>query len=632
MLRQLHLVENLVYIYIDGFGTSIIDLARLGHQAPALGLINEAAGGLALNVYTEFDSLHNAIRRNMDYVSGQIKESGGRTRTAVITLAVAAIALGVAVAFVTTRIITQPIKEVVGAITDVASGKLNVNIKINSNNELGQLAKAAQTLVVTLQRLIHDMDNMADDHEKGEIDTFINAAGFEGEYGTVANKINAMLRSALATQDKVVGTFIEIAEGNFAADMERLPGKKALLNDAVNDMRRRIEEVSKEIGMLIDAAANHGNLAVQIDGTKYRGGWLNIMEGLNSFTRVVNAPITEIKAVMNRLGKEGRLDKRIEGAYAGDFLEIKNIVNETIGNLNDVINDVSRTLAAVASGDLTVRIRDDYPGDFNSIKDSLNNISNTLNRTLSEINAAAVQVLAGAKQITISATNLANGANEQASSVEELNAAIAVINGQTLENAANAEEANNISLKSTQNAQDGNAAMKQMLESMVQIRESSKSISNIIKTIQDIAFQTNLLALNASVEAARAGEHGRGFTVVAEEVRNLAARSQAAATETTGLIENSITRVNTGSDIAETTAHSLDTIEVNANEVLTIIKNISGSSRNQAQAIGQISAGIEQISQVVQNNSAVSEETSASAQELTSQAEILRQLVAYFKL
>ena len=633
---QIESLEALIYTYIDGVATDIIALARTGaqatgEQAQAIQMINQAQASIFAQIYDEFYVLLDDMQAYMDVVNADITAGSYGTLTTLVVLAIVGFVLSVAFGILITKLITKPVSEVVGALENVAHGNLNVNIRTGAKDETGVLAKSTQTLVTTLQQLIHDMDRMANDHDAGEIDSFIDATQFDGEYNTVAEKINAMLSSTLATQDKVVGTFMEIADGNFEVQMERLPGKKAKLNDAVDDMRTRIEAVSGEINFLIDAAAVKGNLNVSIEEGKYKGGWRNIMTGLNNLADAVNRPIQEIRDVMGRLN-EGHFDKKVTGNYPGDFSEIKNAVNAMVNDMSEYVREIDVCLTAIAGGDLTKRTTMRFDGEFVKIGESINNISETLHKTMAEINAASDQVLSGAKQISTSAMDLANGATTQASSVEELNASIDIINQQTRQNADNADEANQLSTKSSENALQGNDAMKQMLEAMVAIKESSNSISQIIKTIQDIAFQTNLLSLNAAVEAARAGEHGRGFGVVAEEVRNLASRSQTAATETTELIENSINRVESGSDIAETTAASLDKIVSNASEVLSIINSISTASRDQAEAVSQVSIGLNQISQVIQSNSAVSEETAAASEELNSQAEILQQLVAYFKL
>ncbi|MCL1845942.1 MAG: methyl-accepting chemotaxis protein [Defluviitaleaceae bacterium] len=631
-MRQVHLLENLILIYIDGFSASIIDVSRAGHQTLALNLINESAEGLFHNVHTEFTTLYNDIQQYMDYVTARIDADNRDALTFLIILAITAVFLAIIVALLVTRMITKPVAKVVDALENVAHGNLAINIQVDSNDEMGTLTKSTQTLIATLKRLIHDMDNMANDHERGEIDTFINAQSFDGDYGIVAEKINVMLQSALSTQNAVVGTFIKIAEGNFAADMEKLPGKKAKLNDAVDDMRRRIEAVSSEIEKLIDAAANKGNLSVHIDVEKYNGGWLKIMEGLNYFAEVVNAPILEMRDVMNRLGQEGLLDKRIEGDYSGDFLAIKNVVNSTMDNLGEIIGDVSKSLAAVASGDLRHTINRSYIGSFAEIKDSINNISETLQRVIGEFSMASENVLEGADALTRNATVLADSSSMQAGSLALLGSSVELIKAQTKQFSDNAKEANLLSGKSTHNAREGNAAMKQMLDAMMKIKASSNDISKIIQSIQDISFQTNLLSLNAAVEASRAGEQGKGFGVVAEEVRSLAARSQNAANETTTLIQDSISRVEEGASIAHVTSESLDTVVKNVNEILTLINNITTAAAEQADLIEHTSTALLDTANSVQQNSKFAQETATTAEELNAQADVLRKMVSYFKV
>ena len=250
----------------------------------------------------------------------------------------------------------------------------------------------------------------------------------------------------------------------------------------------------------------------------------------------------------------------------------------------------------------------------------LSTIVQKLNHLNSSVNQAAAQAKSASQ-------TLADGATDQAASLEETSSSIEEISAQTDNNATNARRANELSNKTTSSAEKGAEAMEQMKVAISAIKESAEETSNIISTINDIAFQTNLLALNAAVEAARAGESGKGFAVVAEEVRNLAMRSAEAVKNTSGIIEKAVSSAGSGSEITQQVAEALAEIVETANEAHKLVGQISTASNEQSTGIGQINTAISQIDKVTQSNAAEAEESVASAESLENQAREMNNVV-----
>ncbi|MDR1690027.1 MAG: methyl-accepting chemotaxis protein [Clostridiales bacterium] len=530
------------------------------------------------------------------------------------------------------RRVLKPVGRLAVLLSEVSKGELNININRAGigKDEIGQLTGYVYDVAEIIRTLVHEIDEMARAFGGGDVEARINETLFNGGYRDVAGSVNHMISDIMGEIQMLMDCMSEFGSGNFKADIAKMPGKKAAMNNSVNTLRNNLSNITDEIGRLVSAAAE-GKLNSRVPANKYSGDFALLLEKLNTLMENISGPINEAAAVLQKVS-EGNFNTLMEGAYHGEFLTIKTSMNNTVSNISSYIDEISAVLNSIANNDLNQNIEREYVGRFTDIKESLLNIIQTFNRVISNILSSSEQVAAGSRSISESSMTLAQGASEQASSVEELNATLHTINESTIQNASDARMAEKLSIESKDSAGKGNDDMSKMLKSMDSIKESSNGISKIIKAIEDIAFQTNLLALNAAVEAARAGEHGKGFAVVAEEVRNLAGRSQTSARETAQLIEESITRVNEGMSMANETADTLRLIIKGVSDVSEIITGINAASQEQANSINQVMEGINQITEVVQTNSATSEESASASQELSSQADVLRGLVGVFKL
>ena len=500
------------------------------------------------------------------------------------------------------------------------------------------------TSILTLARDIRDAYIRAENGENissydQNVKKYVNEITNELEYVYNINKDPEIARE-LENFGNNISKWINIGNEILTAinNKDMAKANKLILNDCPEVLDVIIEQVSL-IGDKIST-----NVQDDIQGTtRYIGIVMIIIIviiiiGLILITKVVQAiiesisnPVEEIKSAALEMAK-GNYDLEIEYTSEDEIGVLADCMREMILFTKDNISNITEVLNKFAEGNFDVEIEDNYIGEFIEIKESLEKIVDSINNTFYDIKIVTEQVKDGSEQVASTAQVISEGAINQAGIIQELIASIGQINEKVKVSTEQANSTNVLTIELGNQIELNNEKMNEMVTAMNKIEESSRNIKSIINTIYSISEQTNLLALNAAIEAARAGESGKGFAVVADEIRKLAEESSVAVKNTEILIEDSISNVNNGKNIADEASEALNAVVGKAKEAVELIGTIAKLTEQGAMSISEVYEGIDQIAEVVESNTAISEESAAASEELSSQSESLQNMIDKFKL
>ncbi|SEI37602.1 methyl-accepting chemotaxis protein [Nitrosomonas eutropha] len=540
----------------------------------------------------KYESVHDTLMQLIELQENvtaqeyeQLQANASKMIMTMFLLAALGILLAGVIGFVLIRTISRSIDQAVQVADGIANGHLDQHIEVTGHDEISVLLKSMRKMVEVLNSFVAAQQKMQQQHEAGAISYRIPAGKFPGSYGEIASAVNDLAAAHIAVKMRVVEVVSHYAQGDLSVDMDRLPGEKAKVTEAVDKVKNSLQSVNTEIR--------------------------NLVEG----------------AVAGDFSRRGNADK-----YQYEFQSMVNNLNRLMQTCETSLEDVIRIMDALADGDLTQKITREYQGMFARMKDDSNVTVGQLASIVRQIKEAAGLITTASKEIADGNTDLSQRTEEQAANLEETAASMEELTSTVRQNADNARQANQLAASASDVAMKGGKVVGEVVQTMSAINDSSKKIVDIISVIDGIAFQTNILALNAAVEAARAGEQGRGFAVVATEVRTLAQRSAAAAREIKDLISNSVHKVEDGTQLVDQAGKTMEEVVLSVKRVTDIMGEISAASQEQSQGIEQVNQAITQMDEITQQNAALVEQAAAASESMREQAEQLSRAVAVFKL
>ncbi|ALS95003.1 methyl-accepting chemotaxis protein [Xanthomonas oryzae] len=538
------------------------------------------------------------------------------------------IAGGLGLAFLFARSIVKSMRGAVTTATEIAGGKLDGQINVQGQDEVGELMRSMQRMQRDLKERIERDQRIADENlrirtalDKSSTGTFITDPERVMIYANDAfKKIVAQYESSirLASPEfdasKVIGQHISYLGLSDATVRKAIA---ALERDGVTSFEERFGEVV--LAQTVTAIKNEqGETSGEV--CEWRD-------------RTIEVQVEEEVARIVRAAASGDMSGRVEtDGKQGFFLQLAQQLNGLLDANAGSLEQISALLSALSRGNLTVRMHGEFSGVFAQMRDDANATAEQLADIVGRIKLSSGAINAAAGEIASGNSDLSHRTEQQAANLEETAASMEELTSIVKQNAESARQANQLAIGATGVASQGGEVVSQVVTTMSGIEASSRKIADIISVIDGIAFQTNILALNAAVEAARAGAQGRGFAVVASEVRTLAQRSAGAAKEIKGLIDDSVHKVAEGSALVRKAGATMAEIVASVQRVTDIMGEISAASQEQSSGIEQVNQTITQMDETTQQNAALVEEATAAARSMEEQAGHLAEAVSVFKL
>jgi methyl-accepting chemotaxis protein len=475
--------------------------------------------------------------------------------------------------------------EAVAVANRIAQGDLSGTVTVRPDDTSSMLA-AMKQMQESLGGLVDEIRQIVLSAEKGELHKRIDLAGKQGFGKDIAVALNQLMVVTDTSLQDISRVATALAAGDLSQKVEAVyPGAFGQTATAVNSTVNSLVQVVDEVRSIVDAVAQ-GNFGNHINTERKQGYPKTLIDLLNRLSTTAEQALSDISSVSSSLA-EGDLTQKIENSYPGLFGETADGLNTTVANLQGLIGNVVMAVDAISTA---------------------------------------------AKEISAGNSDLSMRTEQQASSLEQTAASIEQFTATAQQNTDSAKKANELGKSAAEIALRGGEIVNASAATMLEIRDSSQKIGDIISVIEGIAFQTNILALNAAVEAARAGDQGKGFAVVATEVRALSLRTAQAAKEIAALIRESAGKVEHGTDQAEKAGQSMHEITRAISALSAIVAGISTASTEQTIGIEQVNQAVSQMDEVTQQNAALVEEAAAAAESLEEQALQLQLQVASFKL